>query len=487
MKTLATLDTLFVSLDTARWPLHGGGIFVLDPSTAPAELTFDVFTSHVRRELPVLTPLRRRLVRTPFGLAEPVWVEDPDFNLDRHVHRIAVPAPGGSTELRHLVAKLGDTPLDGSRPLWDMWFIEGLQHGRVAVFFKMHHAYTDGMGGLKMLSHLMTDSAESPPEAPRDRWKPDRVPTGAEMLVRAVPKIITQPLRATRAITGLARAVIPGRLAALLRPTVEDGPSERATGAPFDCPRVSISEVSPGQIRRSMGWIQAPMSDIQQVREAFDVTFNDVCLAMVTGSLRSYLSDRGELPTSPLTAVNPVNMRDESDSTEVENKFSLLVPLLPTQIADPVERLRTITSGMGRAKTSLKRAGTNPVENIFDIVTPGAVELAVGVLSSNMAPDIPPVFNMCLTNIAGARQPQFICGAEVEEFYIMMMQALGIGPVCAVVTYAGIANFSFTTNGDLVPDAQELADGLRNELQILLGRCRRPLEHRVIGRRGRVD
>ncbi len=468
MKTLATLDTLFVSIDTARWPLHGGGVFVLDPSTAPAPLTFDGFKEHIRRELPVMVPLRRRLVRTPFGLAEPVWVEDPDFNLDRHVHRVAVPPPGGAAELRQLVAGLGDTPLDASRPLWDMWFIEGLEGGKVAVFFKMHHAYTDGMGGLQMLSHLMTNSPEAAPEAPEDHWKPDRVPTGAEMVVRAVPKMVTQPFRATRAVAGLARAVIPGRVAALLRPDAKREPTAKTTGAPFDCPRVSFSEVSPGQIRRSMGWIQVSMDDIKKVREAFDVKFNDVCLAMVTGSLRAYLLDRGELPDGPLTAVNPVNMRDESDTNQVENKFSLLVPLLPTQITDSVERLRTIASGMGKAKSSLKRSGTNPVENIFDIVTPGTVELLVGAVSSGLAPDIPPVFNMCLTNVPSAKEPQYICGAKVEEFYIMMMQALGIGPVCAVLTYAGIANFSFTTNGDLVPDAQKLADGLASELRILL-------------------
>src|SRR5512144_576733 len=116
MRSLSTLDTLFVSLDTPRWPLHGGGVLVLDPSTSSEPVTFDMIKQHLHHQLPAMPPLRRRLVRTPFGVKEPVWAEDPDFNIDRHVHRIAVPPPGGAAELRELVAQLGDPPLDETRP-----------------------------------------------------------------------------------------------------------------------------------------------------------------------------------------------------------------------------------------------------------------------------------------------------------------------------------------------------------------------------------
>jgi diacylglycerol O-acyltransferase len=467
MRSLSTLDTLFVSLDTARWPLHGGGVLVLDPKPSPNPVTFEMVKQHLQSQLPAMPPLRHRLVRTPFGLTEPVWAEDPDFNIDRHVHRIAIPPPGGAAELRELVAQLGDPPLDETRPLWDVWFIERLKHGRIALFIKMHHAYVDGMGGLDMLSHLMTTSPEILHEVPPDHWKPERIPTGPEMLLRAVPNMVTRPLRAARAGTGLARAVGPGGVASLLRRGKKQNAPAKTTGMPFKCPHVFFSEISPGQIRRAMGWVGASMDDITMVHDAFGVKFNDVALAMVTGSLRNYLLERGELPDQPLTAVNPVNMRHETDEHSVENRFTLLAPLLPTHISDPVERLETISAAMGKAKSSLQHSGTNPVENLFDLVTPGTLELVMHALTRNLVPELPPVFNLCVTNIATSREPRFICGARIDEFYIMMMQALGIGPVCAVITYAGTAFFSFTTNRDLVPDAQRLADGLLEELEIL--------------------
>ncbi|MGB9308256.1 MAG: wax ester/triacylglycerol synthase family O-acyltransferase [Mycobacterium sp.] len=467
MRSLSTLDTLFVSMDTPRWPLHGGGVLVLDPKTSPHPVTFEMVKQHLENQLPAMPPLRRRLIRTPFGLTEPVWAEDPDFNIDRHVHRIAIPKPGSAAELRELVAQLGDPPLDETRPLWDVWFIERLKHGRIALFIKMHHAYVDGMGGLDMLSHLMTTSPHMAHEVPPDDWKADRIPTGPEMLLRAVPNMVTRPLRAARAGTGLARAVGPGPLVSLLRRGKKQNEPAKTTGAPFKCPHVFFSEISPGQIRRAMGWVAAPMDDIATVRDAFGVKFNDVALAMVTGSLRNYLLERGGLPDEPLTAVNPVNMRHETDEHAVENRFSLLTPLLPTHIADPVERLEDISIAMGKAKSGLQHSGTNPVENLFDLVTPGTLELVMHALTRNLVPELPPVFNLCVTNIATSKEPRFICGARIEEFYIMMMQALGVGPVCAVITYAGKAFFSFTTNRELVPDPQRLADGLLEELGVL--------------------
>ncbi len=176
MRSLSTLDTMFISAETPRWPLHGGAVLVLDPTTSPNPVTFDVVKQQLQDQLPAMPPWRRRLVRTPFGVTEPVWAADPDFNIDRHVHRIAVPPPGGAFELHELVAKLGDPPLDETRPLWDVWFIERLKHDRIALFIKMHHAYVDGMGGLDMLSHPMTTSPDIAHEVPEDHWKPDRIP-----------------------------------------------------------------------------------------------------------------------------------------------------------------------------------------------------------------------------------------------------------------------------------------------------------------------
>ncbi len=467
MRSLSTVDTVFISADTPRWPLHGGGVLVLDPATSPGPVTFEVVKEHFHRQLPVMPALRWRLVRTPFGLTEPHWAEDPDFNIDRHVHRIAIPPPGGGAELRELVAQLGDPPLDESRPLWDVWFIEGLERGRLALFIKMHHAYVDGMGGLDMLSHVMTSAPDIPLETQQDRWKPDRIPTGAELLLRAVPTTLMRPVRATRAVARLARAVGPGPVLSLVRRGRKPDAPAKTSGMPFSCPRVFFNKVSPGQIRRAVSWVGASMEDIATVRDAFGVTFNDVALAMVTGSVRNYLLERAELPDRPLMAGNPVNMRHETDAHVIENRWTMVLPLLPTHLLDPVERLEVISKGMGKVKSTVRHAGTNPLENVFDLVTPGTFEFVTHVMASRLVPDLPPVFNVVVTDVATSKEPVFICGARIDEFYIMMMLALNIGPECAVITYAGKAHFCFTTNRDLVPDAQRLADGLLEELEIL--------------------
>ncbi len=467
MRSLSTLDTMFISADTPRWPLHGGAVLVLDPTTAPNPVTFEVIKEHLHRQLPAVPPWRWRLVRTPFGLTEPYWAEDPDFNIDRHVHHIAIPPPGGAPELRELVAQLGDPPLDESRPLWDVWLIEGLEGGRLALFIKMHHAYVDGMGGLDMLPHVMASAPDIPLETPQDRWKPERIPTGAELLLRAVPTTLMRPVRATRAMARLARAVGPGPVVSLVRRGRKPDTLAKTSGMPFSGPRVFFNKVSSGQIRRSMGWVGASMQDIAPVRDAFGVTFNDVALAMVAGSVRNSLLERGELPDRPLMAGNPVNMRHETDEHAIENRWTMVLPLLPTHISDPVERLEVISKGMGKVKSSLRRAGTNPVENLFDLVTPGTVEFAAHVMTSALVPQLPPIFNVVLTDVATSKEPVFICGARIDEFYIMMMLALNIGPECAVITYGGKAHFAVTANRDLVPDAQRLADGLLEELEIL--------------------
>ncbi len=393
--------------------------------------------------------------------------EDPDFNIDRHVHHIAVPPPGGASELRELVAQLGDPPLDESRPLWDVWFIEGLEGGRLALFIKVTHAYVDGMGGLDMLSHLMTSAPDIPVEIPQDRWKPDRIPTGPELLLRTVPTTLMRPVRVTRAVARLARAVVGDSVVSLVRRGRKPDAPAKASGMPLSGPRVSFNRVSPGQIRRSMGWTGASMEDIATVRDAFGVTFNDVALAMVTGSVRNYLLERGELPDRPLIAASPVNMRHETDARAIENRWTVVIPLLPTHISDSVERLEVISKGMAKVKSTLRRAGTNPAENIFDIITPGAVERLWHALTSGLVPELPPIFNVVFTNVAGSKEPRFICGARIDEFYIMTLQAFNIGPVGAGITYAGKAHFCFTTNRDLVPEAQRLADGLLDELGIL--------------------
>ncbi len=466
MKSLSTLDTLFASMETSRWPLHGGGVMILDPSTATDGLTFDGVVEHLRRALPDMPPLRRRLVQVPLGISDPYWVEDPEFLLERHLHRIGLPAPGDDQALQELVSQLGDPPLDFSRPLWDLWYIEGLESGRVAIYIKMHHACVDGMGGLAMMDALFSSAADQKPTVSVDDWTPDRIPSAAEMVVRALPATAARPFRAGSVMLNMSAAAVRSAIAGSREPEARpDAPR----GVPlFSGPSVSISQATPGQVRRSMGWSGVALTDIAAIREAHGGTLNDVALAMCGGALRQYLVARGQLPEDSLTAINPVNMRTESPSGEPRNQFSLLLTSLHTEIEDPIERLAAISARMTRTKSTLRRSRRNPVEDVFSILTPGVVSGAAALAASPLLPDLKAPANLCVTNVAFAPTPVFFAGAEVEQFYVMMMQSMGLGLVIALMSYAGTLQVAITANKDAVDDPQEIAVGCVAEIARML-------------------
>ena len=236
MKRLSDLDTLFLTLDNERYPLHGGGLLVFDPSTSPEPWTLAHVRDHLIRLLPVMPPLRRRLVEVPFGLAAPVWVEDPEFNIDDHLHTLGIPAPGGDRELAAVADEIGSLPIDWRRPLWDLWFLEGLADGRKAIILRMHHAAVDGMGGVEMIFQMF--SAEPGGEAigaKEDDWKPEPVPSQGEMFVRALPTVVMRPVRTVRALAGLGGVILQRSIKSATRS--EDKPDTGSGARPARCMR----------------------------------------------------------------------------------------------------------------------------------------------------------------------------------------------------------------------------------------------------------
>ncbi len=355
MQRLTGLESLFLNFESSRWPMHGMGIAVLDPATAPDGFGYETVARILSERMHLVPPLRRRLVGVPFGLDQPVWVEDPDFDLDRHLHEVRVRAPGGPRELADLAVELGTAPLDRSRPLWDVWFVEGLEDGHVAVIEKLHHASIDGMGGMELISRLF-DSGSGPPAVvpPADEWRPERVPSGIEMLVRSAPTIAMTPVRVASGGLRIARGVRNGRR--------RQRREEHRSGRSFDVPRVSFNRRVDGTPHKTFAFASLPMSDVKKVKDAFDVTLNDVVLACCAGSLRRYLEDRGELPDVPLSVCAPVNIRTEDERGTVGVHVSLMYPQLATHLEDPVERLAEIHASTSATKHvhAARGAGSSP-------------------------------------------------------------------------------------------------------------------------------
>ena len=297
MQRLSGLDASFLYFETRSQLLHVCGLIVLDVSGMEDGYSFEALRTELRRRITAMPPFRRKLHDSLLNVDHPVWVEAEDFDIDHHLHRVGIPEPGGDHELAELCAHLGSQPIDRSMPLWQMYVIEGLPDGRVAVFAKMHHSTVDGVTGANMLSQLCT---LSPDEPELDEELVEETAGGSGALELAVGG-------------ALSRLATPWRLASLLPGTVGVLPSwinrarkGLAMPAPFTAPRTPFNRTITGH--RSISYASVDLADIKRVKNAFGTTVNDVVLAVCSTALRKYLDDRDALPRKPLFAMAPMSV-----------------------------------------------------------------------------------------------------------------------------------------------------------------------------------
>jgi WS/DGAT/MGAT family acyltransferase len=302
MQRLSGLDATFLYMETPSSYMHVAGLMVLDPATIPGGFSMQNIHEFYESRLHLAAPFRRRLAEIPLGIHHPLWIEDPDFDLDQHLHHVAVPPPGGQRELAALAADLVKMPLDRHRPLWECWIIEGLEGGNVAALTKVHHAAIDGVAGNEITVAMLQLAPEDEPPPPTEVWKPDRVPTDVELLAYAASSIVRQPWRlvktARRTIESTLRVRERNR-----RPDVDPPPGL------FNAPRTSFNvALTP---HRDFAFTSLSLPDVKMVKNALAVSVNDVVLGLCAGALRKYLEHVGEHPDGPLVAMVPVSVRTE--------------------------------------------------------------------------------------------------------------------------------------------------------------------------------
>ena len=341
VRKLSGIDADMLYGETPTWHMHIGGLMVLDPSTMVGGFDFDAARRLVALLAADLAPLRERLLEVPFGLDRPSWVDDPALDLDAHLHRIALPPPGGSRELAMLAGALASTKLDRSRPLWEMWFIEGLAHGYVAILAKIHHACADGVGGALLMGRLLTiEPRPAPTEMPPPSTG-ETIPSGVRMLAGAVPSLATLPLRTARTLGRTATSA--WNLAR--RPRAE---GEVPSAMPFRSPHTSLNH--PVTSRRSVAFTDVPLADAKGVSHAFSATLNDVVLALCAGALRRYLAGRANYPAPRSSRPYPSRCADEDAVASFGNMVSGWFADLATDVDDPVERVLAIRDAAPTAK-----------------------------------------------------------------------------------------------------------------------------------------
>jgi diacylglycerol O-acyltransferase len=490
MKQMNGLDRMFINVETDRLPMDMFGILMLDPATAPDGHDFARFRAEMAARLPKIPVFTRRAVSAPFGAGHEHWIVDPKFNIDRHLKHLGAPAPFNLAALCDLAVSLVDEPMDRSRPLWQMYYVDGLADGSAAILLRLHHAAIDGVGGTEMLGELF-DTAPLPmdPDLAAYEFAGERVPSQVEMLIRSLPEQVLAPIKLVQRSGPIAIPLVQGLLSRVSsagrsgpEPDV-DNPSPPKThsrgGPPPTNPRNLLNRLTASP-KRSLAVATLSMAEVKRAKDRFGVTLNDVVLSITSAAVADYLRDRGELPDEPLRIAGPVNVRDEAAEAASGNHFAFMMVSIP-DIHDPVERLRAVSaltmkskparagSGATTARTGRKPSGTvSQVMGLIDVL-PSSAWLALGQLVNSPAVEaVPPIANFVVSNIPGPKDKLYIAGAEITHMYGRTMVGAGIGLFIHCLSYGGSLDFGFTALADLIPDPNTIVEGVHRHLSELL-------------------
>jgi diacylglycerol O-acyltransferase len=455
MQRLSGMDASFVYGETPSWHMHAGGLVVLDPSTAPGGFDVHRLRALLEARAGLLGPFLRRLVQVPFGLDRPAWVNDQHLDLDRQIRSVGVPAPGGPRQLGALVGDLFSYKLERDRPLWEIWFIEGLEDGRVGLLVKVHHALVDGARGARLYEVLFDLDPGAPFERPgTPEIAGERIPPQWEMALRALPRLAGTPLRAARTAGHLG-----GSALRMLR--FRGSPEWPAATFPFQAPRTSLNQsITP---HRGFAFCSVPLSGVKIIKNAFSVTVNDVVLGICAGALRRYLADRGELPGKPLIAQVPVAVHMDAGGVATGdgwgNAVAVMGAALATQLDDPAERLRAIHASTHSAKAMHDALGDDLILDLADVAPPGVLAAGVRAYSRlRLTAHHPPIFNLIVSNVQGPPFPLYIAGARLVANYPIGPLLDGGGLNITVLSYLDQVDFGFVVCPEIVEDPWLLAD-----------------------------
>ncbi|MFI9400979.1 wax ester/triacylglycerol synthase family O-acyltransferase [Nocardia sp. NPDC052316] len=465
---LTPQDASFYRLESSSNPIHIGALAIVrnaEHGTDPV-LDYDRLIDLVEARLSLVPRYRRKVVEIPFALGRPVWVEDSQFDITYHIRRSALPTPGTDAQLHDLVARLASRPLDQSRPLWEMYLIEGLSDGRCAIFTKTHSALVDGDTALE-IGHVILDTGPAPRELAHNAWHAPREPNDVELLVGALTHLAAQPreaLEVARHASGHAFAVIGAAGRAV--DSVVSAVRAATTGAPDSPLNARTSR------NRRFDVVRTELEDYRKIRKRFDCSINDAILAVVSGALRNWLLSRGETLTESTTlrAVVPMSVYVEgpdSDQLKPASEVSSFLIDLPVGEPNPVMRLSHIshaTEANGkhhrgvRARTLVHLAGFAP-----------ASLHAMSVRAASTFAEH--TFNLVITNAPGPQTPMFIGGARMLEMYpvspLLRNQASSIG----ITSYDGRVFYGLNADRDAMADIGVLAASVRDSMEEMLGAC----------------
>ncbi len=468
MRQLQGMDSSFVALETRNSPMHIGSILIYNPATAPGGFVrFKDILNFFESRMQLSRTIRQRLVRVPFDLDHPYWIEDPDFDLEYHVRHIALPKPGDWRQLCIQAARIFARPLDLERPPWEFTVVEGLDNvpgvakGSFAMVTKVHHAAIDGMSGIDLMEAMHTLNPDDPPPSTPDKWKPEKVPNPVELLGKSYFNAVTNPLKqlevAAKAAPGLAKAI--KGLAA----------KEFSVSRDMVAPKTRFNRVISSH--RVVEGRSFKLADIKTIRLLEDgAKVNDVFLAIIGGAMRKYLLSKQDLPKATLTAMAPISVRSKNEKGDMGNQVAAMIAPLGTHIEDPAERLAYVHSKTVNSKAMTDAMGARNMTEMSKVSPALFMALGAQLFTRLGLADrgVGPPFSTVVTNVPGPPIPIYSTGARLESMMGLLCLNDGLGLGHVVQSYCDEATISFTACRELLPDPEFYIECIEDSFNELL-------------------
>jgi diacylglycerol O-acyltransferase / wax synthase len=458
---LTALDSSFLHLEDASSHMHVASVTIFEGPPP----TYEELLAHIEARLSLVPRYRQKLRFVPLNQGRPVWVDDPHFNLEYHVRATALPPPGSEEQLKNLASRVFSQQLDRTKPLWEIWLVQGLERGesspsqaaRFALLAKTHHAVIDGVAGVDITAVLF-DTAREPETQPDAgvRWHPRPEPTSAQLLGEALIERATQPAEIVRSARAAFRA--PRQIARRGVDALSAVGALAKTGLAAPASPLNV-DIGP---HRRYDWVRTDLTELKAIKDRLGGTVNDVVLTVVTGALRKFLEQRGEdVNEITLRAMVPVSVRREDEYGQGGNRVAAMMAPLPIYEPDPVERLNLVREELAGLKQSGQAVGAQVLTQLSGFAPPTVMAQAARLQSRQR------FFNLVVTNVPGPQMPLYVLGRQLLDLFPMAPLARKQALCIAVMSYNGKMNFGLLGDFDAMPDLRLVANGIEESLDEL--------------------
>ena len=454
MDRLSAIDVSFLTNESSAAHMHVGGVCIFEGPPP----SYDDLAEHIKSRLHLVPRFRQKLAFPPAPTGRPFWVDDPSFNLEYHVRHSALPAPGSEDQLRRMAARIFSQQLDRTKPLWELWLVQGLTRKRFAFVTKTHHALVDGISGVDIATVLFDVKPVPEPAEADHEWVASPEPSGATLLAKDAEGLLSAPLRLARRVEQAVE-----HPEATLHQVSESLSALGEIGWNFANPAPETPLNHEIGSHRRFAWVRGDLSQFKRIKNVLGGTVNDVVLAVVSGAMRSWLHARGiRTEGMELRAQVPVSIRAEDERGELGNRLAVVRGPVPVYIEDPVQRLKVVRESMEGIKQSKQALGAEVISRFNDFAPPTLLAQAARINFSTR------LFNLVVTNVPGPQIPLYVLGRELQDIFPVGFLPPNQALFIAIMSYNGSINFGLLADYDSMDDVDEIANGIEAAVAELL-------------------